>query len=129
MHWIDALAEMKKNPGKVFEFPNHKNPQKKWKVRFMEGTLKFIGPANYLWHCADIAKQDQEQDWVEVSQWKKVDYAEFMEWYCNPVNINKTCKVAYRSGVSSVSCDMLNNMRQSAYWFSTECVSFEIPNE
>lgn len=122
MHWIDALAEMKKNPGKMFKC-------NVTTFKFQNGELIQSVNGDPVWKVRAILAMEQEVDWVEVPQWKKVDYAEFMEWYCNPANINKTCKVAYRSGVSSVSCDMINNMRQSAYWFSTECVSFEIPNE
>lgn len=121
MNWIDALIEMKKDNSKVFKLGDYK-------LKIKDGALLQCHKADG-WQVRMLSGKEQEADWVETKQFKEVDYAEFMEWYCNPNNKEKFFKVSYRPNSSSVVCTLANNMHQSPYWFLTECVMLQIPNE
>lgn len=102
LNWIDALIEMRKDESKVFECPHQINPDKRWNIRVRNDRVEFQllekGSPSGSWYGADITKSDQSHKWTLVEPWKEVDYAEFMEWYCNPAN--KFKQYQWKSAIS-----------------------------
>jgi len=119
MNWIDAIIEMKKDNSKVFQIGDYK-------VKIENGRLIQHHKADG-WQVRMIGGKEQLADWVEVKQFKEVDYAEFMEWYCNPNNRGKEYKGIYKC--NQVPFIHLNNLDHPPRWFSCDVHGYQIPNE
>lgn len=129
MNWIDAIIEMKKDNSKVFEL--YCSPRK-WYYKIINGKLSNRvtddpGSPYALWGNRGAWEEHTLTDWVEVKQFKEVDYAEFMEWYCNPNNKGKEYKGIYKC--NQVPFIHLNNLDHAPIWFSCDVHGYQIPNE
>lgn len=125
MQLYDAINEMRKDSSKIFGRTDSCGTN--WLLRWRKGIVEHNAGAG--WSIAPLSTPDQTSEWTEVSPWKDVDYAEFMEWYCNPNNKGKNFRAAYKCATNTVEHTQANDMRISPAWFCEECVRFAIPTE
>lgn len=120
MNWIDAIVEMKKDNSKVFQFGE-------MKAKIEGNQLIQYLPEHGDWKVRGVLVYEQKEDWVEVKQFKEVDYAEFMEWYCNPNNKGKDFKFTYKNNL--VVFTSRNELSMAPGFILERMDDLRIPNE